>query len=82
MTEEQFDRVFSINVKVPYFLVAELAPLMANRGKGAIVNVSTMVADYGAPGMSLYGSEQGRHQSVDENVGRGIWTAWGCASMQ
>ena len=58
MTEEQFDRVFSINLKVPYFLVAELAPLMAKRGKGAIVNVSTMVADYGAPGMSLYGSSK------------------------
>jgi NAD(P)-dependent dehydrogenase (short-subunit alcohol dehydrogenase family) len=56
MTEEQFDRVFSINVKAPYFLVAELAPLMAKKGKGAIVNLSTMVADYGAPGMSLYGS--------------------------
>jgi NAD(P)-dependent dehydrogenase (short-subunit alcohol dehydrogenase family) len=54
--EETFDSVYSVNVKVPYFLVAELAPLMAKRGKGAIVNVSTMVADYGAPGMSLYGS--------------------------
>jgi NAD(P)-dependent dehydrogenase (short-subunit alcohol dehydrogenase family) len=43
MTEEQFDRVFSVNVKAPYFLVAELAPLMAKRGKGAIVNISTMV---------------------------------------
>ncbi|MGB6688979.1 MAG: SDR family oxidoreductase [Terracidiphilus sp.] len=58
MTEEQFDRVYSTNVKVPYFLVAELAPLMAKRGKGAIVNISTMVADYGAPGMSLYGSSK------------------------
>jgi NAD(P)-dependent dehydrogenase (short-subunit alcohol dehydrogenase family) len=58
MTEEQFDRVYSLNVKVPYFLVAELAPLMAKRGKGAIVNLSTMVADYGAPGMSLYGSSK------------------------
>jgi NAD(P)-dependent dehydrogenase (short-subunit alcohol dehydrogenase family) len=58
MTEEAFDRVFSLNVKVPYFLVAELAPLMAKRGKGAIVNLSTMVADYGAPGMSLYGSSK------------------------
>jgi NAD(P)-dependent dehydrogenase (short-subunit alcohol dehydrogenase family) len=56
MTEEQFDRVFSVNVKAPYFLVAELAPLMAKRGKGAIVNLSTMVADFGMPGMSLYGS--------------------------
>src|SRR5215467_9330208 len=40
------------------FLVAELAPLMAKRGKGAIVNVSTMAADYGASGMSLYGSSK------------------------
>jgi NAD(P)-dependent dehydrogenase (short-subunit alcohol dehydrogenase family) len=57
-TEETFDRVYALNVKAPYFLVAELAPLMAKRGKGAIVNVSTMVADYGASGMSLYGSSK------------------------
>jgi len=55
-TEELFDSAYSLNVKAPFFLVAELAPLMAKNGKGAIVNVSTMVADYGAPGMSLYGS--------------------------
>ena len=57
-TEEVFDSVYSLNVKAPYFLVAELAPLMAKRGKGAIVNVSTMVADYGVSGMSLYGSSK------------------------
>src|SRR5262249_3851290 len=57
-SEELFDRVYALNVKVPYFLVAELAPLMAKRGKGAIVNLSTMVADYGAAGMSLYGSSK------------------------
>ena len=58
MTEELFNGVYALNVKAPYFLVAELAPLMAKRGEGAIVNVSTMVADYGAPGMSLYGSSK------------------------
>jgi len=57
-TEEVFDSVYSLNVKAPYFLVAELAPLMAKRGKGSIVNVSTMVADYGVSGMSLYGSSK------------------------
>jgi len=41
MTEELFDSVYSLNVKAPYFLVAELAPLMAQRGKGAIVSPST-----------------------------------------
>jgi NAD(P)-dependent dehydrogenase (short-subunit alcohol dehydrogenase family) len=67
MTEELFDRVYSVNVKAPYFLVADLAPLMAKRGKGAIVNLSTMAADYGAPGMSLYGS------SANQNLGCRVW---------
>ena len=57
-TEEDFERVFALNVKVPYFLVAELAPLMAEKGKGAIVNVSTNAADRGIPGVSLYGSSK------------------------
>jgi NAD(P)-dependent dehydrogenase (short-subunit alcohol dehydrogenase family) len=57
-SEKSFDEVYSLNVKAPFFLVAELAPLMAKKGRGAIVNVSTMVADYGAPGTSLYGSSK------------------------
>jgi NAD(P)-dependent dehydrogenase (short-subunit alcohol dehydrogenase family) len=57
-SEKSFDDVYALNVKAPYFLVAELAPLMAQRGSGAIVNVSTMVANYGAAGMSLYGSSK------------------------
>lgn len=53
-----FDEVFDINVKAPYFLVAALAPAMAERGDGAIVNVTTMVAEFGAAGMGLYGSSK------------------------
>jgi NAD(P)-dependent dehydrogenase (short-subunit alcohol dehydrogenase family) len=56
--EGDFDAVFDLNVKAPYFLVAELAPLMAGRGHGAIVNVSTMAAEFGAAGMGLYGSSK------------------------
>ncbi|RSM41478.1 SDR family NAD(P)-dependent oxidoreductase [Amycolatopsis balhimycina DSM 5908] len=58
LSETDFDRVYAINVKVPFFLVAELAPEMAARGHGAIVNVSTMVAARGMPGMALYGSSK------------------------
>ena len=54
--EPDFDAVFAVNVKVPYFLVAALAPQMAARGNGAIVNVTTMVADIGMAEMGLYGS--------------------------
>lgn len=55
---EQIDEVFSVNVKAPYLLVAALAPAMAARGQGAIVNVTTMVADFGMNGMGLYGASK------------------------
>ncbi|MFJ5531780.1 SDR family NAD(P)-dependent oxidoreductase [Streptomyces sp. NPDC093261] len=58
VTEEEFDSVYALNVKAKFFLVAELAPAMAERGKGAIVNVSTMVSEYGVSGMALYGSSK------------------------
>ncbi|MEV7075845.1 SDR family oxidoreductase [Streptomyces sp. NPDC093990] len=56
--EAQFDAVYALNVKAPYYLVAALAPAMAERGRGAVVNVSTMVADFGMAGMALYGSSK------------------------
>ena len=58
MTEADFDTVFDLNVRVPYFLVAELGPAMAARGHGAIINLSTMVAEYGNVGTSLYGASK------------------------
>lgn len=58
VTEADFDAVFGVNVKAPYFLVAELAPAMAERGSGAIVNVTTAAAAYGARHLSLYGSSK------------------------
>jgi len=57
-TDADFDQVYNVNVKAPYFLVAELAPAMAERGKGAIVNIGTMVAHFGLAGMALYGSSK------------------------
>ncbi|MEY9861479.1 NAD(P)-dependent dehydrogenase (short-subunit alcohol dehydrogenase family) [Catenulispora sp. GAS73] len=57
-TEAEFDETFGLNVKVPFFLVAALAPAMAERGWGSIVNVSTMVASFGQPGMAMYGASR------------------------
>jgi NAD(P)-dependent dehydrogenase (short-subunit alcohol dehydrogenase family) len=57
-TEADFDRVFSLNVRAPFFLVAEIAPKMAERGHGAIVNVSTMAAEFGMPQMAAYGASK------------------------
>jgi len=57
-SESDFDAVFAVNVRAPFCLVAELAPLMAAAGRGAIVNVTTMVASFGMAGMAAYGSSK------------------------
>jgi NAD(P)-dependent dehydrogenase (short-subunit alcohol dehydrogenase family) len=53
-SRENYEAMFDVNVRAPYFLTAALAPRMAGRGGGAIVNVSTMVAELGMPGSSAY----------------------------
>ncbi|MGB8406911.1 MAG: SDR family NAD(P)-dependent oxidoreductase [Mycobacterium sp.] len=64
MTEDDFDAVFDVNVRAGFFLVAELAPKMAAAGKGAIVNLSTMVAAYGNVGTSLYAASKAAVESL------------------
>lgn len=58
VTDADFDSVYAVNVRAPFYLVAALAPLMAARGSGAIVNVTTMVAYFGMAGMAAYGSSK------------------------
>jgi NAD(P)-dependent dehydrogenase (short-subunit alcohol dehydrogenase family) len=55
-----------VNVRAPLFLVAELAPAMAARGHGAIVNVLSMVARFGMPGFALYGSTKAALMSLTQ----------------
>lgn len=56
--EATFDSTFDVNVKAPFFLTAAIAPRMAQRGEGAIINVTTMVAEFGMAGLSVYGASK------------------------
>jgi NAD(P)-dependent dehydrogenase (short-subunit alcohol dehydrogenase family) len=49
-----FDRLFAANVRAPYFLVAALAPKMADRGGGSIINLGSMVGQIGVAGSAAY----------------------------
>jgi NAD(P)-dependent dehydrogenase (short-subunit alcohol dehydrogenase family) len=51
---ETFDAMFASNVRSAYLLVAALAPKMAARGSGSIVNVSSMAAQVGLAGGAAY----------------------------
>jgi NAD(P)-dependent dehydrogenase (short-subunit alcohol dehydrogenase family) len=44
---ESFDMMFDVDVRAPFFLAAALLPKMIARGKGAIVNISSMAASVG-----------------------------------
>jgi NAD(P)-dependent dehydrogenase (short-subunit alcohol dehydrogenase family) len=54
-----FDRLFIANVRAPFFLVAALAPKMAARGGGSIVNIGSMAGQVGMPGGAAYGATKG-----------------------
>jgi len=51
-----FDKMFASNVRAPFFLVAALAPGMAARGRGSIVNMSSMAGGVGLVGGAAYGA--------------------------
>jgi NAD(P)-dependent dehydrogenase (short-subunit alcohol dehydrogenase family) len=55
---ERFDALFASNVRAPFFLVAALAPRMAARGRGAIINISSMAGQIGLAGGAAYGASK------------------------
>lgn len=61
---DSFESSFDVNVRAPYFLTAALVPGMVSRGSGSIVNVSTMAAAVGMPGLSTYAATKAALESL------------------
>ena len=59
-----FDAAFAANVRAPYQLTAALAPAMVAQGAGAIINVSTMAARIGMPGLPVYSATKAALESL------------------
>ena len=53
---EQLDALFASNVRAPFLLVGAVAPAMAARGAGSIINISSMAARIGLPRGAAYGA--------------------------
>ena len=68
--EEAFDVTFDVNVKAPFFLTAAIAPRMAAKGGGSIINISTMAATIGMNGLAAYGASKAALESLTK-----AWTA-------
>jgi NAD(P)-dependent dehydrogenase (short-subunit alcohol dehydrogenase family) len=59
-----FDAAFAANVRAPYQLTASFAPGMIAKGSGSIVNVSTMAARIGMPGLPVYSATKAALESL------------------
>ncbi len=59
-----FEQTFDTNVRGTYFLVAQLVGGMLERGRGSIVNVTSMVASKGVPGASAYSASKAAVESL------------------
>ena len=58
ITSEFFDKVYGVNVKGPMRLAGLVAPRMGESGGGSIVNVITVGAYEGGPGIGTYTSSK------------------------
>src|ERR1700757_436685 len=68
LSEAAFDETFAVNVKAPFLLTAAIAPKMVARGGGAIINVTTMVAEFGMAGLVASRGARGGETVLPQSV--------------
>ena len=54
MTDEQWDNVLDVNLKGAFYVTREVIPYMYKQGKGSIINISSIVGEYGNIGQTNY----------------------------
>ena len=70
LADADLDAMLAVNVRAPHVLVAELAPAMAERGSGAVVNIGSWMARVGNPFAAMYSATK----AADEQLTRS-WAA-------
>jgi NAD(P)-dependent dehydrogenase (short-subunit alcohol dehydrogenase family) len=64
LDEATFDQLFDGNVRSAYFLVAGIAPGMAERRSGSIINLASMAGQIGLDGGAAYGATKAAFSSM------------------
>ena len=55
VTDETLDTLLAVNIRAPHALVAVVAPAMAARGRGSIINIGSWMGSLGIAFSALYG---------------------------
>ena len=59
VADEEFDRVYNVNVKAVYIGIQEAIPVFKRQGHGCIINTSSTAALRPRPGLAVYCSSKG-----------------------
>jgi len=59
VTEEEFDRIFAVNVKSVFLTARHGVPLMKEQGQGVILNVASTAGLRPRPGLAWYNTSKG-----------------------
>lgn len=57
-TEAEWDRIFTVNAKAPFFLCKEALPYLVKSGDAGIINITSVVAKRGYPNQSVYSASK------------------------
>ena len=70
LPDDDLDAMLAVNIRAPHVLVAAIAPAMADRGHGAIINIGSWMAQVGSPFGAMYTATK----AADEQLTRS-WAA-------
>lgn len=70
LSDADLDATLALNVRAPHVLVAAIAPAMASRGGGCVVNVSSWMGSIGSPFAAMYSASK----AADDQLTRS-WAA-------
>ena len=75
ITQDVWRKIFSVNVEGPLRMAQCVAPLMRERDGGSIVNVASMAAYSGGPGVCAYAASKAALVNLTKSMAQ-EWMSW------
>ncbi len=75
ITRDVWQKIFSVNVEGPLRMAQCVAPIMREHGGGSIVNIASMAAYSGGPGVCAYGASKAALVNLTKSMAQ-EWVSW------
>jgi NAD(P)-dependent dehydrogenase (short-subunit alcohol dehydrogenase family) len=75
ITRDVWQKIFSVNVEGPLRMAQCVAPVMREHGGGSIVNIASMAAYSGGPGVCAYGASKAALVNLTKSMAQ-EWVSW------